>query len=135
MKKNELPQDASALENFTKELCYVQNEDGSYGTGLSKGWEVKKAALDNAWDDINEQVKKAALEVKNGLKSPIYYFMVKRLMTVQILAAYTGFMKFKIRRHFKPKKFNSLPDTVLQKYASVFEIKLQDLKQFKGEEE
>lgn len=133
MKKDELPQDHSALENFTKELCYVQNEDGTYDTSLSKGWEVKKAALDNAWDDINEQVKQANLEVKNGIKSPIYYFMVKRLMNIQILSAYTGFMKFKIRRHFKPKKFNQLNDDILQKYASVFEIAVEELKQFKGE--
>ena len=133
MKKSELPQDPSALENFTKELCYVKNEDGTYSTELSKGWDVKKAALDNAWDDINDQLKLAAHAVKNGTKSPIYYYMLKCLMDVKILSAYTGFMKFTIKRHFKPKVFAKLNEQTLNKYATVFEISLNELKEYKGE--
>ena len=120
MKKSDLPQDKSALENFTKELCYVQNEDGTYSTELSQGWDVKKAALDNAWEDINDQLELAKEEVKNGTKSPIYYFMLKSLMDLQILSAYSGFMKFKIKRHFKPKNFAKLNDQTLNKYATIF---------------
>ena len=63
MKKEEVPQDKSALENVTRELMYVKNKDGKYTTDLSTGWDVKKEALDNAWDDINERVKETALAV------------------------------------------------------------------------
>lgn len=133
MKKEELPQDSSALEGFTKELCYVKNEDGTYSTDLSKGWEVKKAALDNAWDDINGQIEEALRALKAGEKSPIYYFMIKRLMNEQILSAYTGMMKFRVKRHFNPKRFKKLSNELLEKYASAFEIEVEELKQFKGE--
>ena len=48
MKKEEVPQDKSALEKVTRELMYVKNSDGKYTTDLSTGWDVKKEALDNA---------------------------------------------------------------------------------------
>lgn len=132
MKKEDLPQDKSALEAMTRELCYVKNEDGKYTTGLSTGWEVKKEALDNAWDDIKERVEEARLAVKNGEKSPIAYFMELRLMDLIILKGYTGFLGFSIKRHLKPGVFKRLSDKKLATYAKAFEISLEELKNFKG---
>ena len=80
MKKEDVPQDQSALVGITRDVCYVKNKDGKYTTDLSTGWSVKKAALDNAWEDINERVKETALAVKNGEKSPVAYFMELKLM-------------------------------------------------------
>lgn len=133
MKKEDLPQDTSALEGITRDLCYVKDADGKYTTDLSKGWEVKKQALDNAWEDINERVAEAALLVKKGEKSPIYYFMEKKLMDLPILAGYTGFWQFTIKRHFKPSVFKSLSNERLKAYADAFEITVDELKNFKGD--
>lgn len=132
MKKEDLPQDSSALEGVTRDLCYVKDADGKYTTGLSKGWEVKKTALDNAWEDINERVTEAALKVKNGEISPIYYFMEKKLMDLPILAGYTGFWQFTIKRHFKPNVFKTLSKQKLEKYVKAFDITLEELTSFKG---
>jgi hypothetical protein len=132
MKKEELPQDKSALGNVTRELCYVKDKDGKYTTGLSTGWEVKKDALDNAWNDINEKVKEAAIAVKKGEKSPILYFMELRLMDLQLLSDYTGFWKFNIKRHLRPKVFHSLSEKKLSIYAKVFEVSLEELKNLKN---
>lgn len=132
MKKEDLPQDPSALEGVTRDLCYVKDADGKYTTGLSKGWEVKKTALDNAWEDINERVTEAALKVKNGEISPIYYFMEKKLMDLPILAGYTGFWQFTIKRHFKPNVFKTLSKQKLEKYVKAFDITLEELTSFKG---
>lgn len=131
MKKEELPQDNSPLGNITRELCYVKDKDGKYTTDLSLGWEVKKAALENAWDDIHEQLEEARNAVKNGEKSPIHYFMIKSLMDLPVLAGYTGFWSFSIKRHMKPSVFRSLSDEKLLKYAKAFEISLEELKNFK----
>ncbi|MDQ3048907.1 MAG: hypothetical protein M3R27_15260 [Bacteroidota bacterium] len=133
MKKKDLPQDKSALENVTRELCYVKNEDGKYTTGLSSGWDVKKDALDNAWDDIRQRVDEARLAVKNGAQSPVFYFMELRLMDLPVLAGYTGFWKFNIKRHMKPEVFKSLSDKKLAIYAKAFEITVDELKNFNGE--
>lgn len=132
MKKEDLPQDESALKKMTKELMYVKDKDGKYTTDLSTGWEVKTTALDNAWDDIKERSEEARLAVKNGTKSPICYFMEVKLMDVTILSGYTGFWGFTIKRHMKPNVFKSLSDKKLSIYAKAFEISLDELKNFKG---
>ena len=132
MKKEELPQDESALKAMTRELLYVKDKDGKYTTGLSTGWEVKKDALDNAWDDIRERVETARLAVKNGEKSPICFFMELRLMDFPVLSGYTGFWTFTIKRHMKPSVFASLSDKKLAIYAKAFDITVEELKNFKG---
>ncbi len=132
MKKEEVPQDKSALEKVTRELMYVKNSDGKYTTDLSTGWEVKKEALDNAWDDINERVKEAALAVKNGERSPVAYFMELKLMDLAVLSGYTGFWGFTIKRHMKPNVFKNLSENKLIIYAKAFGISVDELKNFKG---
>lgn len=132
MKKEDLPQDESALKNVTRELMYVKDKEGKYTTDLSTGWEVKKNALDNAWDDIKERSEEARLAVKNGEKSPICYFMEIKIMDLTILSGYTGFWGFTIKRHMRPNVFRSLSDKKLNIYAKAFEITLDELKNFKG---
>lgn len=132
MKKEDVPQDPSALLGVTRDVCYVKDKDGKYTTDLSIGWDVKKQALDNAWDDIKERVAEAVLKVKNGEISPVYYFMELKLMDVGLLSSYTGFWKLTIKRHFKPSVFQALSDEKLAIYARVFEITTGELKNFKG---
>jgi hypothetical protein len=132
MKKEELPQDDSALKAMTRELLYVKDSEGKYTTGLSTGWDVKKDALDNAWDDIKERVEAARTAVKNGEKSPVYYFMELKLMDFPVLSGYTGFWSFTIKRHLKPNVFKSLSDKKLNIYAKAFDISVNELKNFKG---
>lgn len=127
MKKKELPQDKSALDGVSKELCYALDEDGNYTTDLSKGWEVKASALDVAWDDIKERVEEAKAKVLSGEVSPILYYMEKNLMDLSILADYTGFWQWQIKRHFKPSRFQKLSKKKLQKYAAAFDISVEEL--------
>ncbi|MDQ6478036.1 hypothetical protein [Dyadobacter sp. LHD-138] len=132
MKKEDLPQDPGALDNFTREVCYVKNKDGKYETALSRGWDVKKDALDNAWVEVNGRIEEARQAVINGEKSPVYYFMELRLMDIPLLSGYTGFLGFFVKRHFKPSVFKGLSDRKLSKYAAAFDITLDELKNFKG---
>jgi hypothetical protein len=132
MEKKEVPQDDSALRDFTREVCYVKDETGKYNTVLSSGWEAKKAALDNAWNDIDDRIALAKSMVLKNEKSPIYYFMELKLMDISVLKGYTGFFGFQIKNHFKPSVFEKLSDHKLQKYANAFEITLDDLKNFKA---
>lgn len=130
MKKNELPQDKSALENFTREVCYVKNEEGKYETDLSIGWETKKVALDRAWEDIEERVKDAKDKVLAGEASPVLYFMEQKLMDLSVLSGYSGFWKWQIRRHMKPAVFKKLSEKQLQRYSDAFDISVDELKNF-----
>lgn len=130
MKKEELPQDKSVLENYTREICYVKNNESKYQSELSTGWDIKNSALDNAWQEIEETVAEAKKAVKERKKSPIFYFMHLKLMDISILAGYTGFKKFIIKRHLKPDMFEKLSDKKLQIYADAFDIEIAELKKF-----
>ncbi|MFT4092218.1 MAG: hypothetical protein QM640_01170 [Niabella sp.] len=128
MKKEEIPQDDGALGRIAKEVTYVVDDAGNYTTAQSSGWDVKTEALNIAWNDVDKKIEAAKQKVLNGEASPILYFMEKKIMDAGILAAYTGFWKWTIKKHLKPGVFNKLSNEKLQKYARLFEITLQELK-------
>ena len=128
MKKEEIPQDDGALNKLTKEVVYAVDSSGNYSTELSTGWDVKTKALDVAWEDIQQRIEDARKKVLNHEASPILYFIELRLMDIGILAAYTGFWKWTIRRHLKPSVFKKLSGKKLQQYADAFNVSVEELK-------
>lgn len=133
MKKQDLPQDESNLKsaNMT-EVLYVTDENDQYTTANSIGWEAKKLALEESLSLINERVHEAKENVKNGISSPIFYFMELNKMDLPVIAAYSGFWQWTIKRHNKPKTFKKLSDSTLKKYADAFGITVEELKNFDG---
>jgi hypothetical protein len=127
MNKEDVPQDLSSLGKITKEVCYATDASGKYTTELSKGWEVKMSALDVAWQDIGERVAAARAKVLKQEASPLLFFMELKLMDVGVLAAYTGFWKWQVRRHLRPAVFKKLSARRLRRYAEVFDISIEDL--------
>ena len=132
MKENEVPQDdANMFEGKTREIQYAVDESGHYKQVKSVGWEAKNVVMQQAWDEVNENIQAALEEVKNGNKSPIYYFMHKNIMDIGILSEYTGFFKWTIKRHFKPEVFQKLSDKKLKKYTEAFRLNnIDELKNF-----
>lgn len=128
MKKEDVPQDLSSLGRITKEVCYATDESGKYVKELSRGWDVKINALDAAWDDISIRITAAKEKVVNKEASPLLFFMERALMDITILAGYTGFWKWQIKRHLKPEVFEQLPEKKLQRYAAVFNVSIPNLK-------
>ena len=128
MKKENVPQDMSALGKITKEVCYATDSSGKYVTELSNGWDVKIDALDVAWKDVQERIAIAKQKVLNNEASPLLFFMEYRLMDLNILSEYSGFWKWQIKRHLKPEVFKKLSEKKLQKYADAFNVQVEDLK-------
>lgn len=135
MKKEDVPQDLSSLGRITKEVCYATDESGKYVKELSRGWDVKITALDAAWEDIEIRMNTAKEKVLNGEASPLLFFMERALMDIAILAGYTGFWKWQIKKHLRPDMFSTLPDKKLQRYADVFNVSIADLKSMKVHED
>jgi len=128
LKKEDLPQDKGALENFTKEVCYVTNKEGRYETSLSEGWNVKHLALNKAWQEIERKTEEARQNVLAGKVSPIAYYLELKLMDISILSSYTKFFKWQIKRHMKPAVFANLSDQKLLIYAQAFDVPVANLK-------
>jgi hypothetical protein len=128
MKKEEIPQDDGALNKLTKEVVYAVDDSGNYTTELSTGWEVKANALDVAWEDIAERIADAKQKVLNNEASPLLFFMEWRLMDVPIVAAYTNFWQWQVKRHMKPAVFKTLSEKKLQRYADAFNVSVEQLK-------
>ena len=128
MKKEDVPQDLSALGKITKEICYATDQAGNYVTEQSLGWDIKITALDAAWQDIEDRVAMARKKVLNGEASPLLFFMERGLMDITILAGYTRFWKWQVKNHLDPAVFKKLSEKKLQRYAVVFNVSIDDLK-------
>ena len=135
MKKEDVPQDHSSLGNITKEICYATDNTGKYVTQLSRGWEIKTTALDVAWNEIDERIKTARQKVLDNEASQVLYFMELRLMDAGIVAAYTGFWKWQIKKHMKPAAFKKLSKEKLKRYAEAFNISVEDFINMKVNED
>jgi hypothetical protein len=132
MKKEEVPQDLSSLGKITTEICYATDASGKYTAEQSRGWDVKIGALDVTWENVEKRIAAAREQIKKGQASPLLYFMEKSVMDTAILAGYTGFWKWRVRRHLKPAVYRKLSDKVLQKYAEVFNCTVEELKKFEN---
>lgn len=130
MKKNEVPQDKGFMEGRFRDLTYAVDENGKIIQVLSDGWEPKNEAMRQALDYVEERTEAVRKAVSQGRLSPIAYYMEKQIMTLKILADYTGLKKRQVRRHLKPKHFNRLGANVLELYARVFDITVEELLKF-----
>lgn len=129
MKKEEVPQDESYLSKaHVSEINYAVDKDGKYTKVTSTGWNAKTIALNESLQVLEERLRETMLKVKNGELSPIAYFMELHKMDVPILASYAKLWEWRVKRHLKSKHFKKLKEKTLQKYAEVFEIELNELK-------
>ena len=124
MKDNEVPQDKSS---FT-DLYYAVDKDGNYVTKKSSGWDAQKMALDESLDLIDERVEEIKQMVLDKKISPIIYYMELNRMDISVLAAYYGKWQWMVKRHFKPAVFAKLSERALKKYADIFNINTDQLK-------
>ena len=129
MKKEDVPQDLlyykdSVIIDFT----YAVDENGQYTVVVSDGWDVKNDAVGAVWEDLREQCKEIRRQVLDKKVSPLAYHIKKSLLDVNLLSAYSGISKWKIRKHLKYNEFMKLDEKILQKYAYVMHITVDELK-------
>ncbi len=132
MDVNEVPQEPLEFKDRekVKKLIYAVGKDGKYTGVNSVGWEPENQAMKQAWDAIDEELVAIEEKVKQGALSPIPYFMQKNLMDLGLLSKYAGKWQWQVKKHFKPSVFEKLDAAMLQKYATIFNISLEELKNF-----
>jgi hypothetical protein len=127
MKIDKVPQDRGMINDDRREICYAVDEDDRYVLAQSAGWEVKNIANDQAWELIRQQVADTLKKIKTGKLSPLAFHMVKNQMNVGLLAKYVRINRWRVKRHLKPEVFARLKPSVLEKYAEIFEIGIEQL--------
>jgi hypothetical protein len=81
-----------------------------------------------ALDRISEQTEEARVRVLAGESSPLEYWMYAQRLDLPQLSQVSGYWQWRIRRHFRPKIFARLPQKILQNYAWVMGITVEQLK-------
>ena len=92
-------------------------------------WEKKFDAFEIVMTKHSQELETIRQQVLAGQLSPLDYHMQINLFDVKLLSSYTGIPKRLIKKHLKPENFNQLDEETLKKYAEVFEITIQDLKE------
>jgi NDP-sugar pyrophosphorylase family protein len=119
----------------TGELIYTYNRELFYHFDKEKGFTQKvdyqnpnnQIIIKQSWDAAEQRLDEVKQQVIIGKSSPIAYYMEKILMEVPMLAAYMEIPKWRVRRHLKSKVFKKIKPEILEKYASVFGIPVDQL--------
>jgi hypothetical protein len=109
-------------------ILYAEKEDESYAPVVCGSYAAKHH-LDEFFRlketlDISLRQK-----LREGKISPIYYFMLMQDMGPGDLAKRVGISKRKLGKHFRPDVFTKLDDVMLQKYAVVFGVSVDKIKE------
>jgi len=127
MKVSEVPQERGIMPGDIHEICYAVDESGRYVLTESAGWEPKNITNGQAWKLVQAEAAEALESVHAGRRSPLAFHMAVNQMTVGLLSKYVRLNRWRVRRHLKPKVFKRLPAAVLERYAEVLEISLDQL--------
>ena len=129
MKLNEVPQDRGIIDDDKiHEVCYAVDDQGTYTTAQSSGWDPKNVANDQAWEIIEENVNQVISKIKAGKRSPLAYHMAFNQMNIGLLADYVELSRLFVWWHLKPAGFRRLNMDMLKRYANVFSIEIDELK-------
>ena len=109
------------------EVTYAVDEDGKYVPTKSKGWDPKIVANSQYWKMVQEDVTEAVERIRDGKASVLYYFMILHQMDPGLLSDYSGFSRWRVKRHLKPGPFAKLKPELLGAYAKAFKIAVEDL--------
>lgn len=117
-----VPQDANATLAGRRKAMYARDAAGRIVLAPSRGWEAEAIVTQHAVDALGAQADAARQRVQAGLASPLEYWMYSRRMDVALLAQSSGFWRWQVRRHLRPRHFGRLSDRDLARYADALGI-------------
>jgi hypothetical protein len=99
------------------------------GKEWHKKWEKKLDACELVIVKQAQELEDIRQQILDGKLSPLAYHIQINLFNVKLLASYTGISKRSIKKHIKPDYFYRLDEETLNKYANVFEVTVEELKE------
>ena len=128
MESNQNPGFKNKEFGQSKELFYYYQEGGAYDKKVGFHPEYDAIILQQAWDLFKERIEAARKRVLAGETSPVVYYMEKNLLDPLNLSMMSGISIWRVKRHFKPRIFQRLNEKTLKKYATTFNINIEQLK-------
>ena len=99
------------------------------GKEWRKKWETKFDASGVVMAKHSQELETIRRQILDGELSPLAYHLHVNLFDAELLSSYTGIPKRRIKKHLTPDYFNQLDEDSLKKYAAVFEITIEELKE------
>lgn len=126
MDRKSVPQDDGVFGEW-RGINYAVDESGRYVLEKSSGWEPVNIVDRQAWDAVAESIASVRERMEKGEISPVAYYMEKNLMDVKMLSRYIGISRWRVKRHLDPGVFRRLAPSMLERYARVFGITVEQL--------
>jgi hypothetical protein len=128
MLDSEVPQEGNSTLGGHRKAMYARGTDGKLHIVQSAGWEVEEIVTKQAVDDLLRLTEEARQRVIAGQTSPLEYHMYRVRMDVSLLSQASGIWQWRIRRHFQPQRFAKLSGDILQRYADVMGVTVDQLR-------
>ena len=128
MKRDAVPQDQSPTYGGHRKLLYATDDRGEYTGVQSSGWDAEAQATLMAVDELNALRDEALQRARRGEASPLEYHMYQRRMDIMTLSQTSGVAKWRVKRHLQPRRFASLPQRLLSKYADALGLSVAALR-------
>jgi len=107
-------------------ILYVEKEDGKYGP-IQTGSYITSKYLDDyelKRKNLEDSLRK---KIQNREASPVYFYMVLEDLTISELASRVRIRKAKVKKHLRYEYFTRIGNEMLQQYADVFNVSVNDL--------
>ena len=125
----EVPQEANVTLDGIQKVMYAKNEQGEFER-FNYGSSIEEFATQNAVNEYELLKKECIEQIKQGISSPIAYYMYDNRMDLPTLSSAVGMFQFRVKRHLRMSIFRTMRDELLQKYADVFGVSIETLKDF-----
>ncbi len=120
---------ASSITDGLRTVSYEKSREGHIGQVQSDGFQPVNEANFQAWQEIERQISRAREAVRAGRRSCLYYYMISNQMGIFLLARYSRMAPWRVFAHLFPYFFNRLPLPALRRYADLFQVPLEAMKE------
>jgi hypothetical protein len=119
---------AASVTDGLKIVGYGKNNQGRIEKIQGEIWQPVNEVNLQAWLEIERLIESARNKVTSGRASCLYYYMTANQMTVLLLARYTRQAAWRVLLHLHPFFFKRLKDRQLDRYATLFQVSVETLR-------
>jgi hypothetical protein len=127
MHANEVPERSAPLFEGLHKAVYVTDDRGRYLIAKSGGSEAEVSVTEEAVSWFSKQAAEARERALRGETSPLEVHMCRQRMDIPTLAQATGFWRWQVRRHLRPRVFARLDARTLVRYAEAMGVSVARL--------